>query len=231
MGGVSCSVVLFKEQLQCACHGRGFGQWRFQVQTIALVLDGFGRSLAETAELHIALPEVGKVFCQRFDTTGSKENHHVVVERMFLVQYGAHRTIHHALRVVQALGIQSAVKVVLMYVTLGYQKLFFLVLGHDIDEVVPLARLAEKHFALAILYILLDIQCHLLGELNTIAVWSRMETFSALNSFAERRSTCIKGRKSICTLYFFAMSKYGDFSELGAGCDTRIFLIIYSLSF
>jgi len=65
--------------------------------------------------------------------------------------------------VVQALGIQSAVKVVLMYVTLGYQKLFFLVLGHDIDEVVPLARLAEKHFALAILYILLDIQCHLLG--------------------------------------------------------------------
>lgn len=34
-------------------------------------------------------------------------------------------------------------------------------------------------------------------EVNTTAVWSRIETFCCLNSFAERLSTLMNGRKSI----------------------------------
>ena len=62
-------------------------------------------------------------------------------------------------------------------------------------------------------------------------IWecSRIFTFWVLNSFAEIGSTLIKGRKSILTPYFSEISKYGDFSVVGRGWETSIFLIFNDL--
>ena len=57
------------------------------------------------------------------------------------------------------------------------------------------------------------------------AVCSGSETFSWRNSFDDKPSTLIKGRKTISTPYFSAMSKYGDLSEEGFGRETNILLI------
>ena len=94
-------------------------------------------------------------------------------------------------------------------------------------------RVSEENLTLTILHILLDIQSnglrhaeilHCFGivtrnsvhkwkkwsiawrEVKITAVWSKTEIFCCLNSFAERLSTLINGRKSIFTPYFSAMS-------------------------
>ena len=68
-------------------------------------------------------------------------------------------------------------------------------------------------------------------ERNTMAVCSGMDTFCCLNSFAVRPSTFIKEQKSICTLCFAAISKYGDFPVAGFGCETKILLTFNVLKF
>ena len=68
-------------------------------------------------------------------------------------------------------------------------------------------------------------------ERNTIAVWSRIDTFCWRNSFGVTPSTFIKEQKSICTLCFSARSKYGDFPVVGFGCETRILLTFNVLNF
>src|SRR5574344_829102 len=39
----------------------------------------------------------------------------------------------------------------------------------------------------------------------------------------------MNGLNTICTPYLFAISKYGDFSVCGLGCETKIFLVMYVL--
>ena len=41
----------------------------------------------------------------------------------------------------------------------------------------------------------------------------------------------MNGRKSISTPYFSAMSKYGDFSDAGFGCDTSNFLMFNAIEY
>ena len=53
-----------------------------------------------------------------------------------------------------------------------------------------------------------------------------MLTFWARNSFALMASTLINGRNTNSTSNLLAISKYGDFSLAGLGCETKIFFII-----
>ena len=46
--------------------------------------------------------------------------------------------------------------------------------------------------------------------------------FCCLISLADTPSTCIKGLKSTFTFCLSWRSKYGEFSILGSGCDTKI---------
>ena len=63
-------------------------------------------------------------------------------------------------------------------------------------------------------------------DVKTMAVYSGKLTFCWRNSLDESPSTLMNGRNMNSTSNFSAMSKYGDFSLVGLGCDTKIFLII-----
>jgi hypothetical protein len=60
-------------------------------------------------------------------------------------------------------------------------------------------------------------------------VKSRRPIFCCLNSLGLSPSTLMNGRKTSSTPKSFAMSKYGDFSLDGSGCDIRIFFIFFIL--
>lgn len=86
-------------------HRGIFFRGSLEVQSQALIGDGFRRCWAECADTNVALVEVGEVFNERFNTRWAYEDEHVVVEILYffggkVVGDGA---IHHAFGVVQFL--------------------------------------------------------------------------------------------------------------------------------
>ena len=60
---------------------------------------------------------------------------------------------------------------------------------------------------------------------------TKTEIRCCLNSLEDKGSTLMNGRKSISTPYFSSISKYGDFSDAGFGCDTNNFLIFNAIEY
>ena len=141
-----------------------------------------------------------------------------------------------------------------MHVGNGHKIFFFCMFANNCNQIIELSGLSQKDLTLPIHNIFLQIYgnglshteiLHRFGNGNTQLLTQVKEMidrrtsrennsrmiFCCLNSLDERGSTLMNGRKSISTPYFSAMSKYGDFSDAGFGCDTSNFLMFNAIEY
>ena len=135
-----------------------------------------------------------------------------------------------------------------MHVGNGHNIFFFCMLADNRNQIIQLSGLSKKDFTLSIHDIFLQIYGNSLSHTEILHRFGngytqfltqvkemidrrKIEIFCCLNSLEERGSTLMNGRKSISTPYFSAMSKYGDFSDAGFGCDTSNFLMFNAIEY
>ena len=132
---------------------------------------GFGCGRTEAADGHIALLEVGEVLLQSLHTAGAEEDEHVIVEWLIGLEVIAHRAVHHATCVTDVLGSQLLRDFILVYIAQGNEVLLVLMLVDDGQQAVVLACGAEEDLALAVLHVLLYIECDHLGNAEILHVF------------------------------------------------------------
>ena len=146
-----------------------------EVESVSGVGHSLGCSRSECGDAHVVLLEAGEVLRERLDARGAEEDEHVAVELgcFFLGEVVAHGAVHDALGVVEFLRVEQLLYVVVVNAAHWHEIFLALVLHHCGDERVELAGVAEEHLALAILHILLYVECdclcyaevlHVLGD-------------------------------------------------------------------
>ena len=152
-----CLEIIF----QCARHGGELLGGCLKVEPQAFFLNGLGRGRPEGGYLDVALLEVGHVFLECFHARRTEEHEHVVVEMgpLLVGEIVAHRAIHHAFGVAEPFLVEQILHVVVVDTAHWHEKLIAPVLRHQRHKIGHLAGSAEEHLALAILHILLDVEC------------------------------------------------------------------------
>jgi hypothetical protein len=172
------AVLLFQESLECGDH-RGIllcaGHERDGQSGL---LNGLARSGTEGAELERAVLDVGERLCEIVHTSRCGEDQHVTIEilHLFRSEVVAQRAIHHTLSMVESLGVELVLDIVVMYTAQWHEISLLLVLHHHGDEVIDLSGVSKEYLSLAILYVFLDIEGNGLGDAEIFHVFRNGKT-------------------------------------------------------
>ena len=159
----SC-VDLLDVFLQCRGDAGVLGCGCFELDGESGILGSLGSVYAEGGDGYVALLEVGEVLEQGRDATGAEEDEHVVVEGFALGKVVAHGAVHHTLGELEFLTFEEVLDFIAVDVAHWHEISFLLVLDHGGQEVVDFSGVAEEHFALAVLNVLLYVESHGLGD-------------------------------------------------------------------
>ena len=145
--------IVFKGGSHRGClHGGSF-----EVKTQTGVADGLSGGGSETSDTDVLLLESGEVFEKGVDTCGAEEEKHIIVKLLVGAEVIRNGTIHHSLRVLDAVLVEDAC-ILLVDIRDDVKELLLLVLDKVGKKSIQLACLAMENLTLAIDDILLEIE-------------------------------------------------------------------------
>ena len=150
-------VVLCQILVECRRHICYSSCGCFEVEAQANVAYAVGGNVAEAGNELVALNIVGHILLERLETVGAEEDEHIVRLDVVGRYLGAHSAVHLGLRVSDAVRVENVVELVVVHVRHRYKVLLTLVLYKEWLKVFYMS-VTEEYFALAVLYVLLNIK-------------------------------------------------------------------------